>query len=216
MKVKLIMSTPEIQIGEMAKICYASKEFAEGGKDITSSIVHGNGHLASLRFAYATLSIEGISVACQNQFIRSPHLSYMVQSKRYVNADKGEFEFIMPIGIDEVSAITMKKSWDQALHDYQNILNLGTKKEDARAILPANTSTKMNATGNLQAWNDFFKLRLNAHAQTEIRNVANEIYTLLSVEFPQVFTKEHKLNLEEGELQRVKKELSELKKKFNG
>lgn len=191
MEVQLILATPESHIGEMAKICYATKSLEEGGKDITSQLVHGHGHLAALRFAYATVTIEGISVAAQNQLVRSKHLDFMVQSKRYVNPDKGDFSFIMPKGLDEGHEKSMQLHWNSCIALYKGMLREGVKKEDARAILPANTSTKMNVTGNLQAWNDMFKLRLNSHAQTEIREIATRIYKLLSVEYPQIFTEEY-------------------------
>ena len=188
MKVDVVMTTPEHLIGEMSKICYATKQLEDGGKDITSTIVHDYKHLASLRFAYATVTVEGISVACQNQIVRSSHLSFMVQSKRYVSADKGEFQFIMPENISSSHQWVLKENWDNSIALYQSLLATGMKKEDARAILPMNTSTKMNISGNLQGWLSLFKLRLSSKAQTEIRNVANVIYDLLAIEYPLVFT----------------------------
>lgn len=188
MTVEVIMTTPEHLIGEMAKICYATKQLEDGGKDITSTIVHDYKHLASLRFAYATVTLEGISVACQNQIVRSSHLSFMVQSKRYVSADKGEFQFIMPENISSSHQWVLKENWDNSIALYQSLLATGMKKEDARAILPANTSTKMNISGNLQGWLSFFKLRLSSKAQTEIRNVAKEIWNQLALHFPLVLT----------------------------
>ena len=185
MRVTLTMSTPEIAISDNARICYATPD-----RDITKSVIGEHSHLAALRFAYATFYIEGISVACQNQIVRSKHLDFMVQSKRYVNADKGEFQFIMPEGLSGEAYELMDRIWWNSLNDYKDLLAMGVKKEDARAILPANTSTKMNVTGNLQSWYDFFKLRLDNHAQTEIRAVANAIYDVLTIEYPQVFTDE--------------------------
>jgi len=184
MKVRLTMSTPEVAISDNAKICYGTS----GSKDITKQLVHGHGHLAALRFAYATVEVKGISVACQNQIVRSSHLSYMVQSKRYVNVDKGEFEFIMPADIGPVQQVIMTTAWNRALETYLSLIDKGVKKEGARAVLPANTSTKMNITGNLQGWWDFFVLRLNPHAQKEVRSVAIAIYIELALVYPQVFT----------------------------
>lgn len=197
MEVQLILATPENQVGEMAKICYATKTLDEGGKDITSQLVHGHGHLAALRFAYATVTVTDISVAAQNQLVRSKHLDFMVQSKRYVNADKGDFNFIVPHNLSSEQELTMNRHWKISIETYNNLIKDGVKKEDARAILPANTSTKMNITGNLQAWNDMFKLRLNSHAQAEIREVATKIYILLAENFPQIFTDDHFKRLSE-------------------
>lgn len=183
MKVTLTLSTPQVAISDNAKICYGTK----GDKDITESLVHGHGHLAALRFAYATVSVEGISVACQNQIVRSKHLDFMVQSKRYVNADKGEFEFIMPEGISSSHEWVLKENWENSLDLYKSLIKTGMKKEDARAVLPANTSTKMNITGNLQGWWSALELRVSTHAQREIRKVFIEIWILLEKEYPKVF-----------------------------
>ena len=198
MKVTLILATPEQNIGESAKICYGTKSIQEGGRDITKSLIHEKNHLAALRFAYVIVSIEGISVAAQNQLVRSKHLDFMVQSKRYVNAEKGGFEFIMPEGLSPEATQLMNNHWYNTLKLYRELIDSGVKKEDARAVLPANTSTKMNVTGNLQSFMDMFKLRLSKHAQLEIRTVATEIYSLLSKEYPQVFTDGLYTKLREG------------------
>ena len=187
MNVTLTMSTPQQQISDCAKICYGNEH---NSKDITSTIVHKHKHLASLRFAYATVRIDGLSVAAQNQMVRSSHLDYMVQSKRYVSNKKGGFTFIMPpnLSLDEQEA--MQSHWDTSLATYNSLIASGTAKEDARAVLPANTSTNMYITGNLQGFISMLKLRLDSHAQHEIRVIALAIYRELKVVFPLVFTDE--------------------------
>ena len=95
----------------------------------------------------------------------------------------------MPEGLSDTTKRIMTNSWNQAMVDYKFMVDhCGVKKEDARAVLPMNTSTKMYMTGNLQGFMSFFNLRLNHKAQTEIRNVANAIYDLLAIEYPLVFT----------------------------
>ena len=188
MEIKLILATPESHISECAKICYGSKLIEDGGRDITDTLVNKHKHLASLRFAYMTVNVSGISVACQNQIVRSKHLDFMVQSKRYVNPDKGGFEFIMPETVEGEIPDVMQDYFHESLELYKKLVDRGIKKEDARAILPMNTSTAMNITGNLQGWMDFFKLRLNSHAQHEIRKVAIAIWALAKENYPQVFT----------------------------
>ena len=188
MKIKLIMTTPENLVGEMSKICYATKSLEEDGRDITSSIVHSHKHLAALRFAYATISITELSVAAQNQIVRSKHLDFMVQSKRYVSLKKGKFKFIMPENLNLHAKNRMKDHWETSIELYQDLISeYDIKKEDARAILPANTSTNMNITGNLQAFDSFFKLRCSKHAQHEVQTIAIEIWKLLSESYPKIF-----------------------------
>jgi thymidylate synthase ThyX len=48
----------------------------------------------------------------------------------------------------------------------------------------------MYITGNLQGFISFFKLRLNSHAQKEIRKLAERMWNLMKVEYPQVFIDE--------------------------
>ena len=194
MQVKLTMSTPEIEISNSAKICYASS----GTKDITSSLVHERNHLSVLRFAYASFRIEGISRSCANQLVRSSFLQFLQESMRYVDSDKGGFEFIMPEGLDDMAKDTMTKHWELSVSRYKWLRDHGVKKEDARAVLPMNTSTKINVSGNLQAYMDFMKLRLTSHSQLEIRNVAKQMYMLLAQKFPQVFTEELFEKLKQG------------------
>jgi len=186
MEVKLLTYTPEILISDCAKVCYGTK----GNKDITSNLVHKHKHLAVLRFAFAIVEVKGISIACQNQFVRSKHLDFLVQSKRYVDPNKGGFTFIMPEGLEPELQDWMTGHFEESLSVYEDLISRGVKKEDARAVLPMNTSTDMNVAGNLQAWYDFFKLRLNSHAQKEIRKLAVMIYKELQEVYPQVFTDE--------------------------
>ena len=185
MKIKMTLATPEIEIGENAKICYNTKLSEDGGKDITNSLVHKHKHLAVLRFAYATFKVSGISINAHVHFLRSSHLSFLVESKRYVNAKKAFMVYPKRLGHDAKQK--MVKHWGDSIALYQDLINTGIKKEDARAILPTNTSTNLNVTGNLQAWKDFIKLRSDPHAQEEIREVALEIERQLKVQFPNVF-----------------------------
>ena len=183
MKVELTMYTPEIEISNSAKVCYGNNS----SKDITSSLVHQHKHLAVLRFAYATVHISGISIACHTQIVRSKHLDFLVQSKRYVSNKKGNFKFIMPKRLTTNQQKCMKIHWDNSISIYNKLITDGVKPEDARAVLPVNTSTEMYVTGSLQGWMSFFKLRLDSHAQTEVREVAVEVYKQLQQVFPQVF-----------------------------
>ena len=183
MEIKLTLATPEIAISNNAKVCYATK----GDKNIVKAVVGDHGHLAVLRFAYASFHVAGISVAAQNQFVRSAHLDFLVESKRYVSADKGNFKFIMPRNLGGQLSEWMDEHFNNSMDLYKKLLANGVKKEDARAILPANTSTNLNVTGNLQAWYDFITLRCNSHTQYEMRKVSIEIWKQLAIEYPNVF-----------------------------
>lgn len=182
MTVEVITSTPERVIGESATICYGSK-YRDG---LTRSLVHNHKHLAVLRFAFVVIKVGDISIPCQNQFVRSSHLDFLVESKRYVKAqDRG---FVVPEALDATQRALVDAHVYKSKELYRKLIRDGVKKEDARAILPANTMTSLNASGNLQAWVDFLKLRLSSHAQAEIRGVALEIGEQLVKLYPEVLT----------------------------
>jgi len=189
MNIELIMSTPAEFIGETAKTCYNTKSLEDGGKDITSTLIHDHKHLSALRFAYATFKIEDISVPAHVHILRSgSHMDFMVRSLRYVDINKDGSNFIMPKDLTEEQEKLMLAQWESSVTTYNKLRDLGVKKEDARAVLSTNVSTSMVLTGNLQAYWDFFNLRLSPRAQKEVRAIATEIFKQLQEVYPVVFT----------------------------
>ncbi len=189
MKVELLDITQqaELKIGRYAGICYNSKT------DEASCIrrvkhCKDSGHLATLRFAYATFHVSGISRICSHQFVRSKHLDFLQRSQRYCNDDG--FGFAQPPSLSDMEP-GIKHNWaliEQHCKDlYSQCISSGMKKEDARFILPQASETELTVVGNFQAWIDFIKLRADKHAQWEIREVAYEIKRQLAQHAPNVF-----------------------------
>lgn len=67
---------------------------------------------------------------------------------------------------------------------YQDLLNAGVAREQARMILPMATKTKIFMSGSVRSWIHFVELRSDVTAQKEIRDVANEIKSILKKELP--------------------------------
>ncbi len=182
MKVTLIdySKHAEETIAQSAGLCYGRND--KDTKRITRLKQHK--HLATFRFAHAVILVEDISRTCSHQLVRHPHLSYLQESQRYVNqADRG---FVMPEvtkGMEE----RIKAHVEAANDLYYDLLDTNTKKEDARAILPANTMTSMYVAGNFQAWYEAIRLRTEKHAQQEIQEVFTQIGELLELNFPLAF-----------------------------
>ena len=191
MEVKLLDYTDdaEFKIGLYAAECYDSKTDRESCLRRTKSC-KDSGHLATLRFAYATFRVSGISRVCSHQLVRHAHLSYLQRSQRYV-AEK-EVNFIDPSALEQLDFDTRIK-WgyvqDQAERLYLDLVNSKKmKKEDARFIRPQGCDTSVTITGNLQAWLDFVNLRTEKHAQWEIREVALAIQDALRINVaPSIF-----------------------------
>ena len=99
MKVELIYCTPdpEAHIGEQASECYDSKTGREACIKRAAHCVD-SGHLATLRFAYATVRISGISRVCSHQLVRVAHAGILQRSQRYVA--ETSVEYINPPAYD--------------------------------------------------------------------------------------------------------------------
>ena len=171
----------EATIAQAAGVCYGKDDADK--KRLTRLKQHK--HLATFRFAHAVFKFTDISRACQNQIVRSKHLDFLVESQRYV--DQSNRGFVYPEGISNYLESEMDTVISEAFFRYESLIAGGMSKEDARAILPANTMTSMYVAGNFQAWIDFLKLRVSKHAQAEIRRVAIYVWSTFSVNFPLVF-----------------------------
>jgi len=72
-----------------------------------------------------------------------------------------------------------------ALKTYNEYIDAGVAKEQARMILPQNLYTIYYATIDLKNAIDFLRLRLHPHAQKEIRLVAAAMKTYMEELFPE-------------------------------
>lgn len=190
MKVQLLDYTqdPEYKIGLFSAECYDSKKDRES---CIRRVKHckDSGHLATLRFAYATFHVEGISRVCSHQMIRHAHLSYLQRSQRYTK--ESSVEFIEPDALKDTPEY-YRNAWKKIQADAEALYLAGVdnkylKKEDSRFILPQGCTTSIVVTGNFQALLDFIKLRADKHAQKEIREVALEINRQLCTIAPNIF-----------------------------
>ena len=74
---------------------------------------------------------------------------------------------------------------EQAVRLYQNLLEAGCCREQARAILPQSLLTRFYQGGTLRNWVHFLKLRLDSHAQREVQIVARKIESQLRELWPE-------------------------------
>src|SRR5574343_933500 len=95
MKVTLLDNTldPERKIGAMAAICYDS-DLSDDACLRRAKKCKDSGHLATLRFAYATFNVQGISRICSHQIVRMAHAGILQRSQRYVK--ETNVEFVVP------------------------------------------------------------------------------------------------------------------------
>jgi thymidylate synthase (FAD) len=148
------------------------------------------GHLSVFEHVSFTFAIEGISRSCSHQFVRHRLFAFTQQSQRYVK--ESEFPYIIPDTI---------KNNKEAYRKFQDAIDVISKTyrelaevvpyEDARFILPNATETKIVATANARELMHFFKLRLDEHAQWEIRDMAKLMFKEASKAAPLIFSKDN-------------------------
>lgn len=184
MKVKLIDCTTDaaFNITYAARTCYNShdKDSLANRAGFIKGLIK-SGHETPLEFAHTMWEIKGISRVCQNQIVRHRIASYCVLSERYV--DVSELDCILPYNV--------LKEYDgavdyvnQAKKVYKFLINYGVPKEDARMLLPQGMETTMCMDMNFRSLRHFLKLRLDKHAQWEIRQVAQEMLNVCRERWP--------------------------------
>ncbi len=104
-------------------------------------------------------------------------LHWRYQDQKNKQASFGAFD-------NEVLMAQYKASVEQSYKAYEQLLEQGVCREQARALLPLCTYTEFIFTSNLHALMHFLKLRLGAGAQKEIRLYAASLLALAIPHFP--------------------------------
>jgi len=148
----------------------------------------------------ATFLFEGISRACTHQLVRHRLASFSQESQRYVDLSKGEWNAIIPPAVAENPAAKARldEAWDYLQKIYQELREMGIRKEDARFLLPNAAETRIVTTMNFAAWSHFLWLRaVDKAAQWEIRDMGQRALKMLYVIAPDVFAEHWRVYVEQ-------------------
>lgn len=92
-----------------------------------------------------------------------------------------EISMIQPgVPIDDVYAVSLAK----VTHLYNDMLDAGVAPEQARMVLPQSMMTSYYVTGSLSAWARFYKQRTEHTAQSEIRDLADQVGEIIQPLYP--------------------------------
>jgi thymidylate synthase (FAD) len=188
--VELIAITPNCEqvIEEAGRTCYLSFDriTEDSGKNFISGCIK-RGHESIIEHASATFRIKGASRAFTHQIVRHRVASFSQQSQRYVKED--EFNYIIPPSIlenDEAAKI-YREYMNSTRETYQKLREMNILKEDARFVLPNALESEIVITANFRELRHLLELRLEKHAQWEIRKVCLQMLLILQKESPAVF-----------------------------
>jgi thymidylate synthase (FAD) len=183
----------ESTVAECASICYNSPD-----KDLNRiQRMKEHKHLATFRFAWAVVKIENISTIAAVQTLRTSFAdmidsdAHLWESQRYVEQEDREFvvpslDYIDDKETRERLQLSFKSMNMMSMSAYKHLRSHGVKKEDARYALTRAITTDLYIAGNMQMWTQFLNLRLDTHAQWEIRSVANDVAKVLNEKFPRI------------------------------
>lgn len=126
------------------------------------------GHWSAFEQCYLSYEIE-VPIFVARQWMRH-HQNYMEKSLRYTVATKGYPR----------DAIFNQ----DVFTEYQDLMDMGIAREDARRVLPLDTMTTIQCTVNLRTALNMIGLRMDSHAQEETQTLATYFYYLLKEYFP--------------------------------
>lgn len=161
----------------------SEKYFGEKGKEakrLFRQIVTSK-HTSTLEHLNFTFAIEGVSRSLLAQLTRHRHMSFSVQSQRFVkfssDSRSGGFDYVMP---DNIAENHVEKDFDRFMIKIQNfydyLIENGVHQESARAVLPNAAACNLVLTANLRTLLEFYEKRKpGSGAQKEISQLAEEL-----------------------------------------
>jgi thymidylate synthase (FAD) len=231
MEVTLLESTedPEELICKAARNDYSGEFVGGQSLEATMETVEGDtledkqetlighlldhGHFGPFEHPQITFAVEGVSRSCMAQITRHRHVSFDVQSMRYVSFDDvdpedvrdGEMVVIPPSATDpdwvgrnqksgqvdeetvEQRAEIFRDTIEHAVESYQQLLDLGMPPEDARFVLPIGTKVNMVMSMNARMLMHVADMRAAADAQWEIRGLTEDLLDIAAEWCPITF-----------------------------
>lgn len=109
---------------------------------------------------------------------------YLPPVLRERDTDKKQGSKSTPIQDNQLTVLEIDEFQRLALDFYQSLLDKRVAPEIARGVLPQSMYTEFIETGSLAAYARLCGLRLNPHAQSEIRAYAGAVSAALMEKFP--------------------------------
>lgn len=144
-------------------------------------------------------------LAIRSQIHRHRTFSYNEVSRRYTSENieffevkEGDFraqdkkarqcsDGLIPKEDQVIAAMITEDLEEESRKVYHRLLELNVAREQARYWLPQHLMTKFYMTGNLRNWAAFLSLRLDQHAQQEVREVGLQIKAIIEERFPEAY-----------------------------
>lgn len=167
-----------------------------------------HGHFGPLEHPQMTVTVEGVSRSLMAQLTRHRHVTFDVQSMRYVEFDDAntidipELDTANPAGrnaevgdsyvdMDDETLLSRRhvaygEVMKQSVSAYNDLLEMGVAPENARMVLPIGTKVNMTFSLNPRTLLHIADMRAAADAQWEVRDLTNKLLDVASEYFPAI------------------------------
>lgn len=187
MKVELRHVTPLNIMSEAARTCYDSVGDDGGEKDkALLEKIAKLGHTSVVEHTTFSFKIEGVSRSLSHQLVRHRIASYSQRSQRYVK--EKQFDYTIPDTVsNNPDAHHLYEDMMAVIQDaYDRLCAMGVPKEDARYVLPNACHTELFMTINMRSLINLLNLRLDKHAQWEIRTMARMMFDAIPQDYKDI------------------------------
>lgn len=107
-------------------------------------------------------------------------MEWREQATRNKQSSSGSLSSALRWQADEILDV----AYTVAIDSYNNLLELGVCREQARTVIPVGNYTEMYASASLRNWYGFWKLRSDPNAQKEIRVYSDAIGKMIEAVYP--------------------------------
>lgn len=158
------------------------------------------GHWSISEHASATLYFTGVSRAFLTELTRHRHLSFSVESQRFINANDANIVVPPALRASKQQSLNLRDEMERTNDVYTYLVNLlefedglprKQAREAARAVVPNAVETRMVVTGNLRAWHEVIQRRTQPDADAEMQEVMRLAKDALHAVSPIIFPKEN-------------------------
>lgn len=165
------------KVERAGRTCYKSENRITAGsaEDFIRRILN-SGHHSVIEHISITVKFicdRGVS----HELVRHRLASYSQESTRYANYSKDRFgkeiTVIKPCFWAEDSSAygEWKEAMQEAEAHYMRLMDMGTRPQEARNVLPNSLKTEVIMTCNLREWRHVFMLRCSSQAHPQIREL---------------------------------------------
>ena len=183
------------KLERIARVCYQSGEnTTDDGQSAMRmmEMLIRNGHEAMLEHEKLTVLFtcdRGVS----HELVRHRIASFAQESTRYCNYSKGKFgneiTVIRPCFLENGSRAF--NDWSRTMVECENryfdMLEAGSKPEEARDVLPTSLKTEVVVTANLREWRHILKLRCAKDAHPQMKEIMIPLLIELKRRIPVLF-----------------------------